>query len=291
MLIASKGIFAKLLYERGVQFETVVALRAVLAIPGFLLIASIGDGLRRARSASPRDWALAAFAGAVCYYGGASLNFYALTLIDATVERALLFTYPALVVLAGWAMSGVRPRPVMAFAVVMTYTGTALTVGAFDPALLKQNLFGALLVLVCSATIAYYFIVSATLTRRMGSSAFTVIAMATAGVVLAVHYQLRLGWQHLDLDTVDWLLMIGLVVFATVLPLYLTAEGVRRIGAQRGAIASTVGPPATATMAFFILGEVISAGQLAGMALIVCGILLLELRQRQARRAGAALSG
>ena len=256
-----------------------VALRALIAIPGFLAIALLRGGLGPVWAASRSDWLLAAFAGLVCYYVGASLNFFALTLIDATVERALLFTYPALVVLAGWALSGQRPGRVTFVAVLLTYFGTALTVGAFDPDVLQQNLFGAMLVLVCSATIAYYFMVSAKLTRRMGSAAFTLVAMTTAGIALALHYQLRQGWQNLALDPGGWALMIALVIFATVLPLYLVAEGLRRVGAERGAIASTVGPPATAVMAYLMLGETMRPGQLAGMVLIVGGILLLELRQ------------
>ena len=292
MLLASKGIFAKLLYARGVDFETVLSARAVLAIPGFLLIARLSGGLAQVRAASRRDWIMAAVAGTICYSVGSGLDFYALTLIDATVERTLLYTYPALVVLAGWFISGNRPGRVVFAAVVTTYLGTALTVGAFDPELLKQNLFGALLVLACSASIAYYFIVSAKLTRTMGSSAFTVAAMTAAGLTLAVYYQLRHGWQHLALDGESWLLMIGLVIFATVLPLYLMAEGVRRVGAQRAAVASTIGPPGTGIMAFALLGEAMSLSQLLGMALILGGILLLEMRlmrQQPARSAEGAV--
>lgn len=278
-MLASKGIFAKVLYARGLDFETVVALRALLAIPGFILIAMLRGGLGQLSASSWSDCRRAAIAGLVCYYVGAGMNFYALTLIDASVERALLFSYPALVVVAGWIISGNRPAPVIAIAVVTTYIGTALAVGAFNRELLQQNLIGALWVLACSATIAYYFIVSGRLTRSMGSGPFTVVAMTAAGTALAVHYQVREGWQYLNLDAASWTLMIALVVFATVLPLYLVAEGVRLIGAQRAAIISTVGPPATALMAILLLGEAIGAGQLVGIALVVGGILSLEMRQ------------
>lgn len=279
VMLASKGIFAKFLYAQGMDFETVVALRALLAIPGFLIIAAIFGGLGRLRESSWPDRAQAALAGLVCYYFGAAVNFYALTLIDASVERALLFSYPALVVIAGWFMSGRRPGRVIVVAVLATYVGSALAVGAFNKDLLQQNLTGGLLVLVCSATIAFYFILSGKLTRSMGSAAFTVVAMSAAGLALAVHYHFRQGWQNLALDADNWLLMIALVVFATVLPLYFVAEGVRLIGAQRAAIASTVGPPATALMAVMLLNETLRIGQLAGIAMIVGGILLLELRQ------------
>ncbi|NIV22038.1 MAG: EamA family transporter [Gammaproteobacteria bacterium] len=58
------------------------------------------------------------------------------------------------------------------------------------------------------------------------------------------------------------------------------AEGVRRIGAERAAVASTLGPPAAAIMAVSVLGEQVGAGQAMGIALILGGILTLELKSR-----------
>lgn len=262
-----------------------VALRAILAIPGFFLIAMLRGGFGRLRAAGPRDLTQTVIAGLICYYIGASANFYALTLIDASVERALLFSYPALVMLATWVISGTRPGPIMTTSVIATYVGITLAVGAFSRDLLQQNLEGALWVMMCSATIAYYFIISGKLTQTLGSAGFTVVAMTAAGIALAIQYQIRHGWVNLNLDATSWALMAGLVVIATVLPLYLVAEGVRRIGAERAAVASTVGPPAAALMAILLLGETLALGQLAGIALIIYGIVSLELRQSHRRSA------
>ena len=280
VLLGAKGVVAKILYARGLDFETVVSLRAVLAIPGFFAIAVWQGGLAPLRHVSRAAWLQATLAGVICYAIGASANFFALTLIDASVERALLFSYPAMVVMVGWIASKRRPRALTLVAVVATWLGIALTVGAFRQSLLAQNIVGAGWVLFCSATIAYYFMVSAKLTREMGSAQFTLVAMTAAGVALAVSYGVRSGWAEIDMDAETWAWFLGLVVFVTVLPLYLIAEGVRRIGAQRGAIASTVGPPSAALLAIAFLGEVVTAGQLAGIALIVGGILALELRRR-----------
>ena len=74
-----------------------------------------------------------------------------------------------------------------------------------------------------------------------------------------------------------WLTLTGLVVFSTVLPLFLMAEGVRRVGASRASLISTMGPPATAIMAYELTGEILSVGQLMGIALVVVGVLALEL--------------
>ena len=280
VLLGAKGVVAKILYARGLDFETVVSLRAVLAIPGFFAIAVWQGGLAPLRLVSQAVLLQATLAGVICYAIGASANFFALTLIDASVERALLFSYPAMVVMVGWIASRRRPRALTLVAVVATWLGIALTVGAFRQSLLAQNIIGAGWVLFCSATIAYYFMVSAKLTREMGSAQFTLVAMTAAGVALAVSYGVRFGWAEIDMDAETWAWFLGLVVFVTVLPLYLIAEGVRRIGAQRGAIASTVGPPSAALLAIAFLGEVVTAGQLAGIALIVGGILALELRPR-----------
>ena len=287
VLLASKGIFAKVLYSRGMDHATVVCFRAVLAIPGFLLIGWLSGGFGAAARAPAKDWLTAAFAGFVCYYLGAYTNFYALTLIDAGVERALLFSYPALVVVAVAFLKRSLPGPRTTLAVVATYFGIALVVGVLDADLLQQNLTGALWVMFCSATIAYYFLVSGRLTHTMGSAGFTLVAMVTAGLSLGVHYQIAHGWQNLQLDLKSFWILLALAIFVTVLPLYIVAEGVRRIGATRAAVASTVGPPMTVLFAVLVLDESMSRSQFIGMLLIVFGILLVEIRRQQRAQATA----
>lgn len=283
ILLASKGIFAKLLYARGLDFETVVATRAVLAIPGFVLMAMWRRGPVPLKEQPARDLWRAVAAGLVCYYVGASVNFYALTLIDASVERALLYSYPAMVVLATWALSRQRPGPIMSLAVLGTFVGIVLVVGLLRSDVPAQDLVGVMFVLLCAATIVFYYITSGPLTRSMGSAPFTAVAMTAAGLTLALHYQVRHGWQHLAMDATSWGLMALLVVFATVLPLVLVAEGLRRVGAERAAIASTSGPPAAALMAAILLGEAVRVDQWLGILIIAASIALLEVRRSRKR--------
>ena len=49
ILFASKGLFAKALYQRGVGFELLVAVRAVIAVPLFAWIAMRANAPARAR--------------------------------------------------------------------------------------------------------------------------------------------------------------------------------------------------------------------------------------------------
>ena len=112
MLLAAKGLFAKQLYALGLSFNDVAAIRSVMAVPGFALLAWLYRGRDTPADgfAVPRyDVLLAVFAGLLCYYLGALANFYALTIIDASVERPLLFAYPIFVVLITTAMTRKPP--------------------------------------------------------------------------------------------------------------------------------------------------------------------------------------
>ncbi len=92
-----------------------------------------------------------------------------------------------------------------------------------------------------------------------------------------------MGWLNVELPGNSLWIMLGLVVFATVLPLFCVSEGIRRIGASRGALLSTVGPPATALMAYLMYDERLSVLQLLGTVLVVLSVALLEWRSAYRR--------
>lgn len=282
-MLAAKGLFAKKLYSLGVDYETVAAARSALAVPGFALIAFLCGSFRRDARLKPSHAAAAIGAGLLCYYLGSLANFYALTLIDANVERSLLFTYPALIVLLS-VLLGLEPlrRSTLA-ALVTTFVGIALVLGIDSAEVLNANLEGALWVFFCAITIAIFLLVSGRLSPEMGSAMFTLLAMGAAGGAFTVHYELRHGWLDLHMSSEAWVWLAALILIATIIPLSLMAEGVRRIGSQRTAFASTVGPPAAAVMAVVFLDEKITAFQLLGIAVVVGSIVYLEVMARPKR--------
>ena len=280
VLLAAKGLFAKHLYALGLSFNDVAAIRSVMAVPGFALLAWLYQGPAPAGQALSRnDLMLAIFAGLLCYYFGALANFYALTIIDASVERPLLFAYPIFVVLITTIMTHKPPSPRVLLALILTTLGVILVTGALQTELSASEWSGMAWILFCSLSIAIYFLISGELTQRLGSGLFTLIAMTAAAIGMAIHYQLAEGWENINLTEAAWWTLIALVVFSTVLPLYLMAEGVRRVGAAKASLISTIGPPATALMAYELTGEILSISQFAGIGLVVIGVLALEIRR------------
>ena len=124
----------------------------------------------------------AAIAGITCYYVGALVDFWALTLIDASIERVLLFSYPAIVVLIGSVLNAARAarRGVVA-ALVVTYAGIFFAMGGVDLAELRQNLFGAGSCSIAALTTAIYFLIGERYTHELGSTRFAAIGMSSAG--------------------------------------------------------------------------------------------------------------
>jgi drug/metabolite transporter (DMT)-like permease len=274
LLFATKGLFVKLLSAAGVDYLTMATVRGLLAVPLFAGLA-LSRGMRL-QDAPPRVLAWAALAGALGYGVGALTDFRALEMIDVSVERALLFTYPAMIV-AWQALSRRRlPGPGLLAALLLTYLGIVLVVGAFDHLAWRQNLFGALLVLTCAACMACYFLIGERHIPRLGSGGFTVVAMTAAAAFVLVSFLCTRPMTAIAaLDLHAWLLLVALAVLGMFLPTLCQAAAIRRIGAERGALASTIGPPAALLFGMAVLGERPGTWQIVGTALILSGIVLV----------------
>jgi drug/metabolite transporter (DMT)-like permease len=282
ILFASKGLFAKGLYQRGVGFELLVTVRALLAMPLFIAFAlrrkAATPAAPSSARASPRAFLAAASAGIICYYMGALVDFHALELIDASIERVLLFSYPALVVLISSVMSRRAPGRRVVLTMLLTYVGIFFAMGGVDLYELRQNLYGASLVLVAALTTAIYFLIGGRYVHELGSARFAAIGMSSSAIVLAVHFAWFRSFGELAvLGPHDWLLLGVLSIACMFLPGLMQAEGVRRVGAQRAAIGSTVGPPATIVLAAIFLGERLNGWQLLGSAMIVVSVVVLSM--------------
>jgi drug/metabolite transporter (DMT)-like permease len=131
-------------------------------------------------------------------------------------------------------------------------------------------------VLICAACMAAYFLLGERSMRELGGNGFAVVALtAAAAFVLVVFIAARPATAVTSLDAHDWLLMIALAVLCMFLPALFQAGAISRIGAERGALASTIGPPAALILGMLLLGEQPDAWQLLGTGIIVAGIVLI----------------
>ncbi len=97
---AGKAIIVKLAYRHGVDAVTLLALRMLLSLPMFVLLAWwAGRGRERL---GWRDAAVVFGLGFSGYYLASFLDFAGLAYITASLERLILYLTPTLVLAHGW---------------------------------------------------------------------------------------------------------------------------------------------------------------------------------------------
>ena len=71
-----------------------------------------------------------------------------------------------------------------------------------------------------------------------------------------------------------------MAMLSTVLPTWLIAESIRRLGANTASLIGSLGPVFTIALGAWLLGEPLHAVQLVGAALVLAGVALVTLRPR-----------
>lgn len=219
-------------------------------------------------------WPELALLGALYAVSGSGF-LASLELISAGVATLLFFTYPAVVVLAG---SLLLDEPLTGHrlgALALTVGGCALTAGGGGGA----DVAGVGLALLAMGAISAYVILGRRAIERsaaLGGAAviLTVTAVLTAGMA-AFRGDLHLGGGP---DAAAWTALTGLV--GTAFPVTLFLVALRHMQAGKVALYSTVEPVLTVLLAAAVLGERMSAVQLAGGALVVVGVAWLRLERR-----------
>jgi drug/metabolite transporter (DMT)-like permease len=138
---------------------------------------------------------------------------------------------------------------------------------------------GSLLVLGSAISYAIYLLGSGELVKRVGALRLVAYAMCVSSVACIVQFfVLRPASTLMQPMAVYGLSMIN-GFFCTVMPVFLTMIAVDRIGAATASQAGMIGPVSILFLAALILDEPITGIQLAGTALVLCGIYLLSKKR------------
>ena len=120
---------------------------------------------------------------------------------------------------------------------------------------------------------------SAELVKRVGSMRFTAYSMAVATLPALAQFFAIEPMSALDLPGKIWLYAILLATFTTVLPLFIQAEALKRIGAAEFALIGALGPVSVAVTSALGLDEQFTLVQAFGGALVIFGVLLVSIKR------------
>lgn len=261
---------------------TALALRFLISgLIGVLLARALGQTWRLTRP----QW-IATIVFGLCqnalYLG---LNFVAMQTIEASLAAIIASTMPLLVALGGWLIHGDRVGRLGAAGLFAGIAGVALIMGARIGSGVDMTGLALCVAGVLSLTVATMAVRGASaggnilmivgLQMLIGSASLSVVALATE------------TWD------VNWSLPLVLAFAYTTLVPGLAATWVwfrlvMRIGAVRAATYHFLTPFFGVTIAALLLGEALGPMDALGVAIVMLGILAVQLSKRDRQRSAPA---
>ena len=274
-----RPIFIKLAYAWVTDPVTLLALRMVFSVPFFIAAALWVRSGTEHRPLAGRELCLVAALGILSYYGASFLDFLALQYIPAGLGRLLLFTYPTIVVVLSALMLGKRVTAREIAALALTYAGLALVFSHSLDGEQKNFWLGATFAFASSICYALYLVAGAEVISRVGSVRFTAYAMTVASAACILQFLWLRPLSALDLPAPVYGYAIAMAVVSTAIPVFMTSEALRRVGANTVAIIGALGPVTTIAFGYLGLEEIMTPLQLAGSALVLVGVVVISLKQ------------
>ncbi len=284
-LFSTKPIIIKFTYAYPIDPVMLMTLRMAFALPFYIIFAILAFVERR-QKATPTDLsrqtlAKTAMIGVLGYYVASYLDFEGLTRITAQFERLILFTYPTFVVLLGALLFKHAISGRMLLALGSSYAGLAIIFGQDLQLFGEEVIVGAAFVLGSALAFAGYMLFSQFQIHKLGARLFTCFAMIAANLAILVHFTATHSWQMLVQPVQVYGLTLLMAVISTVIPSFMLAAAIEKIGAGPTALLSSAGPIFTTILGIVLLGEAFTHWHFIGMALVLGGALILSQKRRR----------
>ncbi len=207
----------------------------------------------------------------------------ALARLDASLVIVLLFQFTWITILLESIRKRVWPTRPEWIAIVCIAIGTVMAVGLLEQDISRLDGWGVLLGLLSAVTYSLFFFLSGFLPHRLDPIAKSaVMSTASLAFILLLHAPAAFVISF-DGELAGWGLLLGFL--GTAFPFFCFNYGIPKIGSGLAALLGSMELPAAVVAAFVFLGEPLTLGQGAGIALIIAGITAAQRKPRQAATA------
>lgn len=271
VFLSTKSIWAKLIYLDSLSPLNVLVCRAVLSLP-FFLIPMIRFDWNSVNKSKVFKYS---FFGAILYLSSSIADFIGLLYISASLERAVLFTFPIYVFLLSSDLSRITFSKVVL--IVSTVLGLAIM---FNPTVdnhLIDTLIGISLVLLSAIFWALFIIYSKRAVSNISPTIFTSTYMCITTVLLLFGFisDSKNFTTFLTLQTHTMIYLVFLAIFCSIIPSYLMSFGLKRINASLAAVISAMGPIVTLGLDVVILNHNLALNEIIGAIIVTACVTCL----------------
>ncbi|MGD9505802.1 MAG: DMT family transporter [Syntrophobacteraceae bacterium] len=275
ILWAASGTSAKFLFQSGVSTYQVLQARVSLGV--VILFLWLWWKSRSSLTISARDIPYFAVLGVV---GLAMVQFtYLYTISKIQVAAAILMEYLSPICVALYVIAVERERPGLRriAAIAGAACGCYLVVGGYNLSLLALNREGIIGGICSAVAFAFYSLYGEKGMRRYDPWTVLFFALFFATVFWnSVHTPFEFARRSYTFT--EFLLLAYIIVFGTV-AFSLYFKGISLIRSTRASIVATLEPITAAAISYFFLGESLEPLQLAGAALVIFSVVLLQIKK------------
>ena len=271
VFLSTKSIWAKLIYLDSLSPLNVLVCRAVLSLP-FFLIPMIRFDWNSVNKSKVFKYS---FLGAILYVSSSITDFIGLLYISASLERAVLFTFPIYVFLLSSDLSRITFSKVVL--IVSTVLGLAIM---FNPTVdnhLIDTLIGISLVFLSAIFWALFIIYSKRAVSNISPTIFTSTYMCITTVLLLLGFIIdsKNFTTFSTLQTHTMIYLVFLAIFCSIIPSYLMSFGLKRINASLAAVISAMGPIVTLGLDVVILNHNLALNEIIGAIIVTACVTCL----------------
>lgn len=271
VFLSTKSIWAKLIYLDSLSPLNVLVCRAVLSLP-FFLIPMIRFDWNSVNKSKVFKYS---FLGAILYVSSSITDFIGLLYISASLERAVLFTFPIYVFLLSSDLSRITFSKVVL--IVSTVLGLAIM---FNPTVdnhLTDTLIGISLVFLSAIFWALFIIYSKRAVSNISSTIFTSTYMCITTVLLLLGFIIdsKNFTTFSTLQTHTMIYLVFLAIFCSIIPSYLMSFGLKKINASLAAVISAMGPIVTLGLDVVILNHNLALNEIIGAIIVTACVTCL----------------
>ena len=215
--------------------------------------------------------------GATGIYAYNAMFFRGLRLIEASRASLIIATTPAFIALASAVFFRERLGVLRISGIIVSIVGALIVIsrGQLGAAAVTGFGSGELLILACVLSWVAYSLIGKVVMRTLSPLVAVSYSVAAGSVALLISACFEgLGENLSRAGFLDWVAIVYMAVFATVIGFVWFYEGVKHIGTTRAGLFINFVPVFAVSLAFLVLREPVTASLGVGGLLVLAGVYL-----------------
>lgn len=293
VLLSAKNVLAKHAYGAGATATDLLGMRLYIAAALLMLVLIFREGTNAFRVRAG-GWPLLLALGSIGIAGSMMTSFTSIEYIGASLSTTLTFVYPAFTILLLVPLTKRAPDRSALATMILTLLGLPLLTMSNSNEGLESALFdirlggtsGLGVSLALGSALLYAFFNAGSMLTRSRMTALQLSAIGTT-IAAVVHIAINgLQWNS-DPAVLEAAVLLG--IFCGFVPFLANAYALQTVGATRVVIIGSLGPPLTAILSMLFLDETLTTFNAIGIAIVVGGITLLNVRRQQRVASSSAI--